>query len=238
MRRGESATRAWGRSPCPGCMKSPVKRLGAAAAGVGLVLALGACSGSGGITLPTNLPDDDLRRRSRCRPCRRRPRPRRQTQTQTQTETRTETRTETQTQTVTATSTPTTVTVTSTATATAAPQPEPTSSGLPALGLGGPRHPAARPHRPHRLADPADPGPRRVGRAARRHPSDRRVGRGLAGPPDHVEGDCRGGRGDLAQRWTASPGRRPGASHTSPRTPRTSSVATRRNSCAAAWCRR
>ena len=91
------------------------------------MLALGACSGSGGITLPTNLPTTistsitlpTLPTQT-------------QTQTQTQTETRTETRTETQTQTVTATGTPTTVTVTSTATATAAPQPEPTSSGLPA----------------------------------------------------------------------------------------------------------
>jgi hypothetical protein len=129
-----------------------VRRVGTLVAGAAVVLALGACSGSGGISPPTNLPTTITTSITLpTLPVQTQPETQTQTQTLTQTQTQTLTQTQTQTQTVTATASPSTVTVsatanpttvtatasastvtvTTTATATAAPQPQPTSAGLP-----------------------------------------------------------------------------------------------------------
>lgn len=92
-----------------------MRRWTGALAGAGLVLALGACSGSGGISLPTNLPTTIPTSITITLPT---------VPPETQ---------RTTTATITRTERPTTVTntVTSTVTATPTPQPQPTSSGLP-----------------------------------------------------------------------------------------------------------
>ncbi|MEP6650292.1 MAG: hypothetical protein ABJA74_10355 [Lapillicoccus sp.] len=93
-----------------------MRRWRGAPAGAGLVLALGACSGSGGISLPTNLPTTIPTSITITLPT-----------------IPPETPVGTKTETVTRTERPTTVTntVTSTVTTTPAPQPELASSGLP-----------------------------------------------------------------------------------------------------------